>query len=113
MERARRWADEILNYYPSVSSLCRDDFHTAAPNRGAASQAAASRLIGTLRPVCGLPLCGAACQAAADWQSAYCRAGCQPVANLSHIEGSGWFFDPVNRDFVHFLEAAAAVRAAK
>src|ERR1017187_591993 len=40
----------------------RDDFHTAAPNRGAASQAAASRLIGRLRPVCGLPLCGAGWQ---------------------------------------------------
>src|ERR1035438_4999815 len=31
----------------------------AAPNCGAASQAAASRLIGTLRPFCGLPLSGA------------------------------------------------------
>src|ERR1039457_6466720 len=47
-----------LSILLSISFIaCRDDFHAAAPNRGAASQAAASRLIGTLRPVCGLPLC--------------------------------------------------------
>src|ERR1017187_8126492 len=42
-----------------VVTLRRIGNPPAAPNCGAASQAAASRLIGTLRPLCGLPVSGA------------------------------------------------------
>src|ERR1019366_7227168 len=61
--KTRRLLFDIVHYLwlsilLSISFIARrDDFHAAAPNRGAASQAAASRLIGTLRPVCGLPRC--------------------------------------------------------
>src|ERR1039457_6111325 len=55
-----------LYYWVFVSSRAGTIFMRPPRTVAQPLRAAASRLIGTLRPVCGLPPCGADCQSAAD-----------------------------------------------